>query len=157
MANPKGATKAEISKLKKKAKADGAKFEKKVREHYEALGWLVTKWRNNIEDGQIIPARNYYIPGRGNVMGSGFPDFVMMRHAGTTEEPPKSYEVMFVEAKLNGFLTKEEKLKLKTLNELGHTTYIAYKDDCCENNIRLREFIYTEGKEKIPRGFSQYT
>ncbi len=146
MANPKGATKAEISKLKKKAKADGAKFEKKVREHYEDKGWIVSKWRNNIENGEIIPARNYYIPGRGNVMGSGFPDFVMFNKIDCM------YKVMFVEAKLNGLLTKEEKLKLKVLNELGHTTYVAYFDDCCENNIKIRKSIYSEGKEKIPRG-----
>ena len=151
MANPKGATKQEISKLKKKAKANGAKFEKKVREHYEAKGWLVTKWRNNIENGEIIPARNYYIPGRGNVMGSGFPDFVMFRKT-ILSQKEEAYELIFVEAKLNGLLSKEEKLKLKVLKELGHTTYIAYQDKKLESGIRLREFIYTEGKEKIPRG-----
>lgn len=153
MANPKGATKAEISKLKKKAKADGAKFEKRVREHFEERGWIVSKWRNNIEDGEIIPARNYYIPGRGNVMGSGFPDFVMFKPTiviGNSLKP--LYEVMLVEAKLTGFLTKEEKLKLNCLNKMGHTTYVAYFDDQCENAVRLREFVYTEGKEKIPRG-----
>lgn len=140
-------TKQELSKLKKKAKTDGAKFEKKVREHYEEKGWIVTKWRNNIENGEIIPARNYYIPGRGNVMGSGFPDFVMFKlHC------KAYYEVIFVEAKLNGFLTKEEKEKLKVLREMGHKILIAYEDKTQQNNIKVREFIYTEGKEKIPRG-----
>ena len=152
MANPIGATKAEISKLKKKAKADGAKFEKKVREHYEAQGWVVSKWRNNIENGEIIPARNYYIPGRGNVMGSGFPDFVMFRKIGHWDDRIIKYEMRLVEAKLNGLLTKEEKLKLKVLKELGHTTYIAYKDESQPNGIRLREYVYSEGNEKIPRG-----
>ncbi len=154
MANPKGATKEEISKLKKKAKADGAKFEKKVREHYEEQGWIVTKWRNNIDlqTGEIVPAKNYYIPGRGNVMGSGFPDFVMFRGNDIDNNWSTTYELMFVEAKLNGLLSKEEKLKLKVLKELGHKTYIAYEDKSQNNNIRLREFIYTDGKEKIPRG-----
>ncbi len=134
-------------------KAAGARFEKKVREHYEELGWIVTKWRNNIDldKKSIIKASNYYIPGRGNVMGSGFPDFVMFREYHIDEFRGK-YEVIFVEAKLNGFLTKEEKLKLKVLKDLGHTTYIAYDDRSQDNNIRLREFVYTDGKEKIPRG-----
>ena len=135
-------------------KAAGARFEKKVREHYEELGWIVTKWRNNIENGKIIPARNYYIPGRGNVMGSGFPDFVMFKKNPMlyVATGPGLYRMIFIEAKLNGFLSKEEKLKLKVLKDLGHTTYIAYDDRSQDNNIRLREFVYTDGKEKIPRG-----
>ena len=141
-------TKQELSKLKKKAKADGAKFEKKTREHYEDMGWVVTKWRNNIDlqTGKIVKANNFYIPGRGNVMGSGFPDFVMFR-----AKTMWVYELMFVESKLNGFLTKEEKEKLKVLQDLGHTTFIAYEDKSQQNNIRLREFIYNEKREKIPR------
>ena len=142
-------TKKELSKLKKKAKADGAKFEKKTREHYEDMGWVVTKWRNNIDlqTGKIVKANNFYIPGRGNVMGSGFPDFVIFKK----NHHDSHYEVIFIESKLNGFLSKEEKLKLKVLNELGHKTLIAYEDKSCQNNIRIREFIYTDGKEKIPR------
>lgn len=151
-------TKAELKAQGKRNKAAGAKFEKKVREHYEAKGWLVTKWRNNIENGEIIQARNYYIPGRGNVMGSGFPDFVVMKKmTKPQEDAPGYYELMFIEAKLNGLLSKEEKDKLKILTDLGHKCYIAYFDDQCENNIRLREFIYTEGKEKIPRGHNENT
>ena len=145
-------TKAELKAQGKRNKAKGAKFEKKTREHYEEMGYMVTKFRNNIDlqTGEIIPAKNFYIPGRGNVMGSGFPDFVAFKHIGAPIA--EQYEVIFIEAKLNGFLSKEEKEKLKILTELGHKILIAYEDDSCDNNIRTREFIYTEGKEKIPRG-----
>jgi hypothetical protein len=129
-------------------KAAGAKFEKKVREHFESQDWIVTKWRNNIEDGKIVKAKQHYIPGRGAILGSGFPDFVMFKK----DHHESHYSVIFVEAKLNGLLSKEEKLKCKVLKELGHTTLIAYEDKSQDNNIRTREFIYTDGKEKIPRG-----
>jgi len=142
-------TKAEKVKQGKKNKAAGAKFEKKVREQYESEDWIFSKWNNNIEDGKIIPARNYYIPGRGNVMGSGFPDFIMFRK---DDDFKHLYEVMFVEAKLNGFLSKEEKEKLKVLNDMGHKTYVAYEDKSQPNGIRLREYVHTKGKEKILRG-----
>ena len=33
----------------KKARADGVKFELKVRKHLEADGWIVDKWSNNVE------------------------------------------------------------------------------------------------------------
>ena len=145
-------TKAELKAQGKRNKAKGAKFEKKTREHYEEMGYMVTKFRNNIDlqTGEIIPAKNFYIPGRGNVMGSGFPDFVAFKIAEVGDRV--LYEVLFIEAKLNGLLSKEEKEKLKILTELGHKILIAYEDDSCDNNIRTREFIYTEGKEKIPRG-----
>lgn len=144
-------TKAELKAQGKRNKAAGARFEKKTREHMEEDGWVVTKFRCNIENGQIIPARNYYIPGRGNVMGSGFPDFVMFREKEVSELGPL-YEVIFLEAKINGFLSKEEKEKCKVLIKMGHKVMIAYEDKSQQNNIRIREFFYNEGKEKIPRG-----
>lgn len=141
-------TKAELKAQGKRNKAAGAKFEKKVREHYEGEGWVVTKFRNNIDlqSEEIVNAKNYYIPGRGNVMGSGFPDFVMFHKIDCM------YKVIFVECKLNGLLSKEEKLKCKVLIEMGHRVLIAYEDKSQQNNMRVREFIYNEGKEKIPRG-----
>lgn len=130
----------------RKNKRDGAKFELDVRKMFEDEGWIVTKFRNNIDlqTDEIVMARNYYIPGRGNVMGSGFPDFVMFRKMTKgTDDAPGYYEVQFVECKRNiKRLSKEEKLKLKVLRELGHTTYIAYLD---EKEIMLRLF---EGYDK---------
>ena len=144
-------TKAELKAQGKKNKQLGARFEKKTRELSEADGWVVTKFRCNIENNQIIPARNYYIPGRGNVMGSGFPDFLMVREKEISELGPL-YEVIFLECKLNGWLSKEEKEKCKVLIDMGHKVVIAYFDDECENHIRTREFVYSKEKEKIPRG-----
>ncbi len=82
-------------------------------------------------------------------MGSGFPDFVMFKGLLDTSG---FYNVIFIEVKLNGFLSKEEKEKCKVLSDMGHKVFIAYEDKSQQNNIRLREFIYTDGKEKIPRG-----
>jgi len=140
----------------KKNKQKGASFELKVRSHLEQKGWHVTKYRNNVnlQTNEIVPAKQYYIPGRGAGLGTGFPDFVMFKRIKPEAEGDyiNFYELMFVEAKLNGLLSKEEKLKCKVLTELGHKVMIAYFDDECENHIKLRDFVYTEGKEKIPRG-----
>ncbi len=150
-------TKAELRAQGKRNKARGARFELKVRSHFEDKGWHVTKYRNNIDlqSGEIVPAKQYYIPGRGAGLGTGFPDFVMFKPVHYNDEFIKKiahYNVQFIEAKLNGLLSQEEKLKCKVLTDMGHKVMIAYFDDQCENNIKVREFIYTEGKEKIPRG-----
>ena len=132
-------------------KQAGAKFELEVRRYLEKKGWLVSKWRNNVDlqCEEIIAARQFYIPGRGAGLGTGFPDFVAMKMLG---ECPYYFEVTFIEAKSNGYLTKEEKLKLKIMIDMGLNVEIAYKDETEEDGIRLRKFEYTEGVEKIPRG-----
>ncbi len=146
-------TKAEFRAQGKKNKQRGARFELKARKYFEDEGWHVTKYRNNIEleSGEIVPAKQYYIPGRGAGLGTGFPDFVIFRQKGCHALCP-FYVVQFVEVKYNGLLSKEEKLKCKILSEMGHKIMIAYFDEECNKSIKVREFIYTEGKEKIPRG-----
>ena len=132
----------------KKNRAAGARFELKVRKHFEEKGWFIDKWGNNIDlqTDEIHQAKNYYIPGRGNCLGSGFPDFVMF------QKITVDYNLMLVECKINGLLSKEEKEKCKVYQDKGFDVFIAYFDETQENNIRLREYVHTEGRESIPRG-----
>lgn len=38
----------------KKNRRQGAEFEKKVRADLESKGWIVDKWTNNVEFGEVI-------------------------------------------------------------------------------------------------------
>jgi len=100
----------------KKSRKDGAAFELKVRKWLEENGFFVDRWTNNVRDGEIRPAR-------GNRFGSrtlGFPDFVAFDLEGF---------LILVECKTNGILSKDEKEKIKFLEERGFTCYVAYKGD----------------------------
>ncbi|MBU2503797.1 MAG: hypothetical protein KJ879_01970 [Nanoarchaeota archaeon] len=93
----------------KTSRAQGAKFELKVRKDLEEKGRFVDKWNNNVdfEKGEIVPAKRKYNPFmRAMVIGTGFPDFISIKsvHEGL-------YSVIGVEVKLNGMLSKEEKEK----------------------------------------------
>jgi len=134
----------------KKNRAAGARFEKKIRAHFESEDWIIDKWSNNVDldSGSIIPAKNFYMPGRGFTLGAGFPDFVMLRINHSTG----LFRMQLVECKINGKLDKEEKLKCKVLVDMGIDVQIAYEDKSQEFGFRLRKFEWTEGIEKIPRG-----
>lgn len=137
----------------KKNKIKGAKFEKKVREHFESEDWIITKYQNNVdlETKEIIHAKNHYIPRRGCTLGSGFPDFLMFKNKGIY------FELMLVECKTNGYLSKEEKEKCKFLVDEEIPVYIAYIDKSSDIGFRLRKFEWEEGKkETIPRGQDEY-
>jgi len=101
--------KSEIKKGRK-SRGQGARFELKVREELESRNWIVTKWMNNIdlEKGKIIPAKRKYNPFKKVlVIGTGLPDFVAFRRYG------EKCEVIGVEVKINGILSKEEKEKCR--------------------------------------------
>ena len=58
--------------------------------------------------GKLIPAKRKYNPYRKVLgIGTGFPDFIAFKQKG------KSYEVIGVEVKRNGWLDKSEKEKCK--------------------------------------------
>ena len=132
----------DFKKQGKKNRLKGKKFEVDTYKKFSEEGWAVTKWRNQIDlqTDEIIPAKNHYLPGRGNVMGSGFPDFVMFR---IDDDFKHLYEVMFVECKISNKLDKTEKLKMQALKNMGHNVYIAYLED---KEIMLREFEGYENK-----------
>jgi hypothetical protein len=105
--------KSEIKKGKL-SRSQGARFELKVREEMESRGWILTKWMNNIdlEKEKIISAKRKYNPfKKAMVIGTGFPDFLAFRRYG------KKCEVIGVEVKSNGILSREEKEKCKWLIE----------------------------------------
>lgn len=131
--------KSEIAKGKK-SKKSGGDFELKVRKDLEERGWIVAKWPNNVDldKKEIIPAKRIFNPFR-KVMtiGTGFPDFVAFQLVGE-----KMYNVIGVESKLNGLLSKEEKekcaflLNKKVFNNIwmgsksedGKVEYIDFKE-----------------------------
>jgi len=105
-----------ISNIKKgrNSRAAGARFELKVRNHLEVEGWIIDKWTNNVdlEEGKLVKAKRKYNPfKRVMVIGTGFPDFIAFRRY------ERNYEIIGVEVKMNGILSKVEKEKCKWLIE----------------------------------------
>ena len=102
----------------KKSKASGARFELRVRQDLEDKEWIVDKWSNNVdlEKKEIVAAKKgwKFNPFRRIMMpvaqGTGFPDFIAFQQLSE-----KRYEIMGVEVKLNGLLSKQEKEKCKFL------------------------------------------
>jgi len=91
----------------KRNRAAGARFEIKVRENLEGMGWVVDKWTNTVdyEKWKLVSAKRKYNPFKKvMVIGTGFPDFIAFRK---TEQG--FYEIIGVEVKKNGYLDKIEK------------------------------------------------
>jgi hypothetical protein len=111
-------TKEEKSKIGKKSRIDGAKFELVVRLELEKNGWVVIKNPNNvIEDKDNIKhfkqGKSKYNPFTKRIMMSsgGFPDFLAYKPINN------SYEIIGVESKINGYLDKEEREKCEWILE----------------------------------------
>jgi len=105
---PKSKKKSNIKKGKI-SRARGARFELKVRNELIEKDWIVDKWSNNIdfEKGKIVPAKRKYNPFKKvMVIGTGFPDFIAFK-----KTSQKNYQVIGVEVKINGILSKIEKEK----------------------------------------------
>jgi hypothetical protein len=99
------------SKIKKgrTSKASGARFELKVRKDLQEKGRIVDKWTNNVdlEENKLVIAKRKYNPfSRAMTIGTGFPDFVSIKHVNN-----ELYSVIGVEVKINGMLSKIEKQK----------------------------------------------
>jgi len=98
----------------KRARAAGGRFELKVRNHLEKDGWIVDKWTNNVdlELRKLVKAKRKFNPFSKILgIGTGFPDFIVFR------QKENLYEVIGVEVKINGWLDREEKEKMKFLLE----------------------------------------
>ena len=91
----------------KKARESGARFERKVRFDLESKGWIVDRWTNNVQTNKLVPARSRF-----GLRTTGFPDFIAYKKEGIYQN-----KIIFfcegVECKSRGYLTKEEKAKLK--------------------------------------------
>ena len=111
----------------KKSRAAGARFELKVRGNLESQGWIVDRWMNNIdlENQKLIPAKRKYNPYlKALSIGTGFPDFLCFKKKGK-----KSFEIIGVEVKGNGWLDKTEKEKCRFLldKKIFNKILIAHK------------------------------
>lgn len=95
------------SETGKKSRARGQRFEAKVRQNLEELGWIVSKWTNTVdyEKNKIAPAKRKYNPFlKALSIGTGFPDFMCFKR-----NSEGNYEIVGIEVKSNGYLDKTEK------------------------------------------------
>jgi len=131
----------------KKSRRDGKQFEKNVRIDLESKGWIVDRWSNNLvpvqssnqlewEGGLKMEASKHKFRGCGIPMalGTGFPDYIAFKLSEEAKEIISilhySYEIIGVEVKSNGKLSKEEKMKLQWYldNKVFSEILIAEKD-----------------------------
>ncbi|OFZ72817.1 MAG: hypothetical protein A2451_13135 [Bdellovibrionales bacterium RIFOXYC2_FULL_39_8] len=96
-------------KMGGKSRAKGSQFELKVRRDLEEQGRVVDKWNNNVDletDKLIIAKRKFNPFSKVMTIGTGFPDFISIKHI-----HDGVYSVIGVEVKTNGTLSKIEKQK----------------------------------------------
>jgi hypothetical protein len=138
-----------------KSRAAGTGFELKVRKDLEKKGRIVDKWTNNIEfekdaDEQIIPSTGKIIISRKYnpfkkmlVIGTGFPDFISIKHI-----HEGMYSVIGVEVKMNGILSKIEKEKCAWYlkNKVFSQIWIAKKGKK-RGQIEYDDFLEKYGKK----------
>ncbi len=131
----------------KKNRDKGLDTERRTRKDLIEDGWIVSKWRNNVKDNELVVARNWFIKGRGMMLGAGFPDFIAYKKI----KGSKYYEVIGVEVKADGYLTSEEKEKCKWLlkNKIFSKILIAKREkDGHRISIEYKEFKFDKLKEK---------
>ncbi len=127
------------------ARAAGSRFELKVRKDLESQKWIVDKWTNNVDLKENIlgPAKRKYNPFKKVlVIGTGFPDFICFKFT------KKGYDVIGVESKMNGLLSKEEKEKCSWYlqNNIFSQILIAQKGDK-RGEIEYDDFFEKYGKK----------
>lgn len=129
-------TKKEMKKSKeksergKKSRARGQRFEIKVRQDLENLGWTVAKWTNTVDtdEKKIVPAKRKYNPFLKVLsIGTGFPDFICFK------KQESGFDVIGLEVKGDGYLDPIER---------GMCIWLL------ENKIFSRILIAKKSKEK---------
>jgi hypothetical protein len=103
--------KKNYSRQGKRNRAAGSRFELKVRKDLESQGYILDKWTNNVdlEDEKIVPAKRKYNPFlRALSIGTGFPDFIGIKILKSGKK-----DIIGVEVKRNGYLSKSEKEKCR--------------------------------------------
>ncbi len=139
----------EASKRGKQNRSAGRRFESKVRENLEEMGWIVNKWMNIVDynKNKIVPAKRKYNPyARAFVIGTGFPDFICFKRKENNE-----FEVIGVEAKKNGYLDKYEKDMCEWMieNKIFSRILIA-KIKKSKKDKRKTEIEYIDFEKKYP-------
>lgn len=113
------------SEIGKKSRAAGKRFEVKVKEHLEELGYIVFRNTNDFDIAQskFVQAKTKWNPytRRPMSISTGFPDFLLIDKATLTP--------IFVECKMSKYLDNTEKIKAYTIK----ATYkiqvlVCYKD-----------------------------
>ena len=124
----------EKSERGKKSRAKGQRFEAKVRQDLENLGWTVAKWTNTVDydkegkTGKIVSAKRKYNPFmKALSIGVGFPDFICFKRK------EEGFDVIGLEVKGNGYLDPIER---------GMCIWLL------ENKIFSRILIARNSKEK---------
>jgi hypothetical protein len=123
--------KSQKSKIGRTSRQAGKRFELLVRKDLEEQGFYVVKWTNQVDlkNNKLVPAKSKFNPYLGRVLasGTGFPDFMVHRRKGLSDD----YEVNGVEAKLNKYLDAEEKKKAQWLinNHVFSKILVAYKKE----------------------------
>lgn len=146
--NPRQVKKSEVAKGRL-SRGQGARFELKVREDLEANGRVVDKWNNNVDlkKGELVKAKRKYNPFKKMlVVGTGFPDFISIKHISEN-----LYDVEGVEVKMNGILSKEEKEKCVWYikNRVFARIWIARK------GAKRGEIIYENFAEKYGKKYNK--
>lgn len=124
------------------SKSAGGIFELKARGDLEERGWIVDKWSNNVDldSGKVVPCKRVFRrfgEGRGVMtIGTGFPDFMCYERRGDL------FKVIGVEVKMNGNLSREEKLKCSWLLKEGIFSEILVASKVKKKN-RVR-VVYTD-------------
>ena len=133
------------------SRAGGGQFELRVRKDLEDKGWVVDKWSNNVDlpqldskhqtgQGKLVPCKRKFNPfNKVMTIGTGFPDFVCFDRRGDL------FEVIGVEVKMNGNLSREEKLKCCWLLERGIFSQILVASKVKEKNrVRVKYLDFLE-------------
>lgn len=98
--------KTDFQEQGKRNRASGIRFEARVRQNLEGMGWIVDKWTNTVdyEKMKLVSAKRKYNPFKKvMVIGTGFPDFIAI------QKKEFGYDVVGVEVKQKGYLDKIEK------------------------------------------------
>lgn len=131
----------------KLSRAQGGRFEAKVRKDFEERGWVLDKWTNNVdfENDKIIAAKRKFNPFmKALTLGTGFPDFVALKR----NEDGK-YEVIGIEVKMKGLLDKKEKEKCKWYLDNGiFSKILVAKKGVKRGSIEHVDFLERWGKYK---------
>ncbi len=136
-----------------KSKSAGANFELKVRKDLEEKGFVVDKWSNNVdlENKRIVPCRRVFKRfgvGKGVMtIGTGFPDFVAF------DRRDNLFEVIGVEVKMNGVLSRIEKEKCCWLLEHGIFSQILVASKVkVKNRVRVVYLDFLEIRKGMRKG-----
>ncbi len=136
------------------SRSAGGNFELKVRKDLEERGWVVDKWSNNVNlvEEKIAPCRRVFKRfgfGKGVMtIGTGFPDFVALQFLES-----KKYNVIGVEVKMNGMLSREEKLKCSWLLEKEIFSQILIAEKVKEKNrVRVEYVDFLEIEKRMRSG-----